>query len=401
MAESAQMRDELLFAPELTVDAFIARWQASAASERSNYALFLVELCDVLGVERPKPATGQPERDEYVFEQPVYFQNPDGSSSPGFIDLYRHGCFVLETKQGCEAKREKTLLELAGVRSPRRRRGHGVRGTETWDAAMLRARGQAEQYAKALPEWPPFLIVVDVGHSLETYADFAGLGKHYTQFPDTNSFRILLNELTNEEVRQRLKSIWLDPLSLDPSRRAAKATREIAARLALLGRSLEKAGHSPERVALFLMRSLFTMFAEDIGLLPKDSYRELLRGLRGKPQTFAPMMRSLWANMNKGGFSPELGEDILRFNGGLFENTEAIPLDADQLELLINAAEADWSAVEPAIFGTLLERALDENERARLGAHYTPRAYVERLVLPTMIEPLRAIGRRLRLRLLS
>jgi type II restriction/modification system DNA methylase subunit YeeA len=102
------------------------------------------------------------------------------------------------------------------------------------------------------------------------------------------------------------------------------------------------------------------------------------------------MMRGLWANMDKGGFSPELGEDILRFNGGLFEKTEAIALDADQLELLINAAEANWSGVEPAIFGTLLERALDKNERARLGAHYTPRAYVERLVLPTIVEPLRA-----------
>jgi hypothetical protein len=45
--------------------------------------------------------------------------------------------------------------------------------------------------------------------------------------------------------------------------------------------------------------------------------------------------------------------------------------------------------VEPAIFGTLLERALDPNERHALGAHYTPRAYVERLVLPTVIEPLR------------
>jgi hypothetical protein len=177
MAENAHMSDELLLAREITVDAFIARWQASAASERSNYALFLVELCDVLGVERPEPATGQLERDKYVFERPVYFQNPDGSTSTGFIDLYRHECFVLETKQGCEAKRERTLLERAGVRSPPRRRGHGVRGTETWDAEMLRARGQAEQYAKALPEWPPFLIVIDVGHSIETYADFAGLGK--------------------------------------------------------------------------------------------------------------------------------------------------------------------------------------------------------------------------------
>ena len=297
------MRDELPLAPEPSVEAFIARWKASAASERSNYALFLVELCDLVGVERPKPATAQPELDEYVFERPVHFENQDGSTSIGFIDLYRHECFVLETKQGCEAKRQQNLLEQAGVRSSRRRRGHGVRGSETWDAAMLRARGQAEQYAKALPEWPPFLIIVDVGHSIETYADFAGLGKHYTQFPDANSFRIHLHELTNEEVRQRLRTIWLDPLSLDPSHRAAKATREIAARLALLGRSLEAAGHNAERVALFLMRSLFTLFAEDIGLLPKNSYRELLRSLRGKPHTFAPMMRSLWASMNKGGFA--------------------------------------------------------------------------------------------------
>jgi hypothetical protein len=307
-----------------------------------------------------------------------------------FIDLYRQASFVLETKQGCEAKLQETLLQQTGLRSRRQRRGHGVRGTGTWDTAMLRARGQAEQYAKALPEWPPFLVVIDVGHSIETYADFTGTGKHYAQFPDTNGFRILLPELTRNEIRDRLKAIWLDPLSLDPTRHAAKVTREIAERLALLGRSLEADGHNAERVALFLMRSLFTMFAEDIGLLPKNSFRDLLRGLRGRPQTFAPMMRGLWANMDKGGFSPELEEDILRFNGGLFENTEAIVLDADQLELLINAAEADWSAVEPAIFGTLLERALDKDERARLGAHYTPRTYVERLVLPTIVEPLRA-----------
>jgi hypothetical protein len=197
-------------------------------------------------------------------------------------------------------------------------------------------------------------------------------------------------DLIRDDVCERFRAIWLDPLSLDPSRHAAKATRDIAARLALLGRSLETDGHNPERVALFLMRALFTMFAQNVGLLPRDSFRVLLRGLRDHPQHFAPMMRSLWTSMDKGGFSPELSQDILRFNGGLFQDCDAISLNAEELELLIDAAEADWSAVEPAIFGTLLERALDERERQRLGAHYTPRAYVERLVLPTIIEPLRA-----------
>ncbi|HEX6442408.1 MAG TPA: type IIL restriction-modification enzyme MmeI, partial [Stellaceae bacterium] len=371
------------------IDAFIERWQRSAASERANYALFLVELCDVLGLPHPEPATGQPEQDRYVFERPVQFRNPDGTTSPGFIDLYRDKCFVLETKQGCEAKQAKSLTEQAGMRAVRQRRGHGVRGSGSWDAAMLRARGQAEQYAKALPDWPPFLIVVDVGHSIETYADFTGTGKHYAQFPDTGSFRIRLADLRRADIRDRFAAIWSDPRSLDPSQHAAKVTREVAARLALLGRSLEETGHNPERVATFLMRCLFTMFAQNVGLLPKHSFRDALRSLREHPQHFAPMAKALWESMDRGGFCPALSQDILRFNGGLFENSDAIPLDAEQLELLIDAAESDWSAVEPAIFGTLLERALDKRERERLGAHYTPRAYVERLVLPTIVEPLR------------
>src|ERR1700730_9511439 len=218
MAESVQMRDELLPDRELTVDAFVARWQGSAASGRSNYQLFLIELCEVLKVGRPEPAIGEPEHDKYVFERPVHFRNADGSTTTGFIDLYRRSSFVLETKQGCEAKQQQTMLEQVGIRSQKRRRGHGVRGTGTWDTAMLRARGQAEQYAKALPEWPPFLIVSDVGHSIETYADFTGTGKHYAQFPDTSSFRIRLADLARDEIRDRLRAIWLDPLSLDPSR---------------------------------------------------------------------------------------------------------------------------------------------------------------------------------------
>ncbi len=78
-----------------------------------------------------------------------------------------------------------------------------------------------------------------------------------------------------------------------------------------------------------------------------------------------------------------------QFNGYLFKNPEALPITEAQLDLLIKAAEAGWADVEPAIFGTLLERALQPRERHKLGAHYTPRAYVERLVMPTVIEPLR------------
>ena len=62
---------------------------------------------------------------------------------------------------------------------------------------------------------------------------------------------------------------------------------------------------------------------------------------------------------------------------------EPFCLCREEIGELYEAAKADWKEVEPAIFGALLEQALDAAERRRLGAHYTPRAYVERLVVAT------------------
>ena len=137
------------------------------------------------------------------------------------------------------------------------------------------------------------------------------------------------------------------------------------------------------------MRCLFTIFAEDVGLLPNRSFTQLLGDLRHNVTDFRLMVEHLWQTMNTGGFSVILRTHIPRFNGDIYAEATALPLNADQLQLLSEAARADWRDVEPAIFGTLLERALDPVERHKLGAHYTPRAYVERLVLPTVIEPLR------------
>lgn len=352
------------------LDTFLARWQKAGGTERANYQLFLTELCSLLDLPLPEPAGDDTRDNAYVFERRVVINQPDGSSNNGFIDLYKRGGFVLEAKQTGKT------LDSSG-----------------WDKAMLKAHNQADQYARALPAEegrPPFILVVDVGRNIELYAEFSRSGATYTPYPDARSHRIRLEDLRKEEVRERLRAVWLDPLSLDPARRSARVTREIADQLAKLAKSLEAAGHSPQLVASFLMRALFTMFAEDVGLLPERGFTELLQRLKNKPDTFAPMLEHLWQTMNSGGFSPILESTLLKFNGGLFAEAQAIALDRDQMELLLKASEADWRYVEPAIFGTLLERALNPRERHKLGAHYTPRAYVERLVLPTVIEPLRA-----------
>ncbi|MDJ0756021.1 MAG: hypothetical protein QNJ45_21010 [Ardenticatenaceae bacterium] len=373
------------------IDAFIDRWTASQAAERANYQLFLSELCDILDVNRPDPTTGLETDNAYAFEKSV--RTREGSTKR--IDLYKRGCFVLEAKQGSNAADTPELASAKTLQQyHRRKKGTAKRGTKGWDVAMQRAKRQGEQYIRLLPQEeirngrPPFLIIVDVGATIELYAEFTRTGGTYVPYPDPANHRIKLDDLRDEQVRQVLKQVWEEPLTLDPSRRSARVTRMIAAKLAELARSLE-GPHDPETVAGFLMRCLFTMFAEDIGLLPERSFTQLLDDLKNAPDQFQPMVEHLWQTMKDGGFNFTLRQQIPHFNGVLFEQTGALPLSHNQIDLLTEAAGYDWKDVEPAIFGTLLERALDPIERHKLGAHYTPRAYVERLVQPTVIEPLR------------
>lgn len=133
------------------------------------------------------------------------------------------------------------------------------------------------------------------------------------------------------------------------------------------------------------------MFAEDVGLLSSGCFTKLLEAMRDRePRQFVHALETFWGEMDRGTpFSSTAGDAVIRFNGGLFKERTAIPLKAEHLGLLIEAAKADWRHVEPAIFGTFLEQALDPIERKKLGAEFTPRRWVERLILPAVIEPLR------------
>jgi len=372
------------------ITAFIFRWQTSGAAERANYQMFLSELCDVIDVPRPDPTAADTARNLYVFDRAITRAHPDGSTTTNYIDLYKARHFVNETKQGLSV--DATADELA-AKPVATKAGHGKRGTLAFDKALERAYHQARGYITALPAEegrPPFLIVCDVGHSIDLYAEFTCTGGQYERFPDPVSYRITLPDLHRPEIRERLRKVWLDPLSLDPSKVAAKVTRDIASRLALLAKSLEADGHDPQVIAGFLQRSLFTMFAEDVGLLPEHGFKNLLGLVKESPRGFPVLISALWKEMATGThFSALLFKEIAHFNGGLFEDTSALPLSAAQLAMLTDAAATDWSGVEPSIFGTLLVRALDSRERHKLGAEFTPRSYVERLIRPTIIGPLR------------
>ena len=399
----------------MNVDDLISKWEGTAGgAERANYALFLQEFCNALALPPPKPATGGEEAGTYQFEAFVRRRlagEPEGS---GRIDLYKPGCFVLEAKQSRLAVADKSNPELFDAAPAAPAAPSGAK----YDRLMRDALAQAEGYARALPAahgWPPFIIVCDVGRAFEVYFDQSGIGKDYAYFPNRLRYRIGLAQLRDPAIQVMFRAIWTDPASINPRNKAAEVTRQVSERLAIVSKWLEapaklrtKGKASGERsmaveeTSLFLMRLLFCMFAEDVQLLPKDSFRDFLGScLPPEDGTERPIdsaklragLSALWETMNR----PQgdrwcwvVGGEVRYFNGGLFEHGAIYEIGWRELRELHAASMADWKAVEPAIFGTLLEQALESDERGKLGAHYTPRPYVERIVEATVMEPLRA-----------
>ena len=346
---------------------FLALWKGSQGNERANYQNFFRDLCDALGVAAPPPK-GNVSGDPYCFDKEIKFSHSDRESTTRFADFYKAGHLLVEAKQGSD---------ISG-------KGTAKRGTETYRKAMEKAFFQARAYVKQLDTKPPFLMTCDIGSHFELWMDFSssyaiGYGARE---------RIELDDLLKPEVFDRFVAIFTDPQSLNPEKYRARVTREVAAELAILAKWLEGQQHEPHEVANFLMRCIFTMFAEDVELLPREVFKSALNERWiADPKRFKPEIENLWQTMNTGG---TFGfERILQFNGSFFADATAFELPKEQLETLFRAADKDWSQVEPAIFGTLLERALDTKERSRLGAHYTPRSYVERLVRPVVIDPTR------------
>ena len=348
------------------VEIFLQKWKGSQGNERANYQGFFLELCEALGVERPLPK-GSIAGDRYCFDKDIKIFNKDGVTT-NFADFYKEGHFLIEAKQGGNANK----------------RGTAKRGTKTYDIAMEKAFYQAQSYTPFLPSKPPFLITCDIGSHFEIWMSFSG---NYGGYGARE--KIDLDQLLHEKVFNRFVAIFNDPQSLNPEKYRARVTREVADTLAKLARWLEQQGHEPKEVANFLMRCIFTMFAEDVKLLPGEVFTKALKERwLVEPKTFKTQIERLWKVMNTGG---EFNfDEIPQFNGSFFAHATAFDLPKEQLEVLYEAANKDWTEVEPAIFGTLLERALDSKERKSLGAHYTPRSYVERLVRPVVIEPLRS-----------
>ena len=183
----------------------------------------------------------------------------------------------------------------------------------------------------------------------------------------------------------RLKWAFSNPERLRPGETRQSLTERVAASFATVAQALRERGHDPHAVAHFVNRLVFCMFADDVGLLPDHMFTRMLRQTQRAPESFPDLAGALFRGMASGG---RIGfEAVEWFNGGLFDDGAALPLEKSDIETVLAASDLDWSEIDPSILGTLFERGLDPGKRAQLGAHYTDRDKILLLVEPVVIRP--------------
>ncbi|WP_263385737.1 DNA methyltransferase [Granulicella arctica] len=155
-----------------------------------------------------------------------------------------------------------------------------------------------------------------------------------------------------------------------------------------LERAASPTPHTKEEIAHFLIRIVFCLFADSIGLIPNNVFRSLVESSRSSRINFNKKLPILFEAMSQEG-SFFGADDIPWFNGGVFNNAQTIELNNADCDILRKAAKHDWSQIEPSIFGTLFERSLDAAKRSMIGAHYTSPEDILLLVDPVVMTPLR------------
>ncbi|MBP1468962.1 class I SAM-dependent DNA methyltransferase, partial [Candidatus Chloroploca sp. M-50] len=211
----------------------------------------------------------------------------------------------------------------------------------------------------------------------------------HTNFVNTvkQTHTLALADLETPEGLQMLRNVFFHPYALEPSLTIQQVTEAAAAEFARLADLLRRYGEQPQAIAHYLIRLLFCLFAEDVGLLPAGIFTRIIHATRHKAPAFTAQIKALFGAMATGGYFGT--DEIKNFNGGLFEDDTALPLDSDGLHILERVSALDWSAIEPSIFGTLFERSLDPAKRSQLGAHYTSRDDIMLIVEPVLMAPLR------------
>ena len=334
----------------LTPQEFHRLWQNTTLNERQSYQLHFLDVCKLVGYEAPGGSGKDSHGHRYAFEYGV--QKDLGGQ--GFADVFYENHFAIEYKAPGKYK------DLAD------------------------AYQQLLRYRENLLN-PPLLVVTDIA-TWEIHTNWPNTEKKIYRFTHDD----ILHRAT---VRDHLRALFETPERLHPRRNTEQVTADAARVFQLIADNMRDWEAEPERIAHFLTKLVFCLFAEDVGLLPTRPgaqagiFSDIVQQTRTDSARFERYTRELFQAMADGG--ELMFARIPYFNGTLFEDVQVEPLTLEALTELERASRLNWSAVEPAIFGTLFERSLDPGKRAQLGAHYTSREDILLIVEPVLMQPLR------------
>lgn len=323
----------------MTPQQFVHKWRGVTLKERSASQEHFIDLCHL--VNHPTPAAHDPTGERFTFERGADKQ----TGGEGWADVWYRGRFAWEYK-GKHANLDKAYQQL-----------------------LL--------YREAL-ENPPLMIVSDMERIL-IHTNFTNTVKQVHE--------LTLDDLLTREGLDKLRALFYKPEQFRAAQSTEYVTQEAAREFARLADQLRKWGETPDKIAHFLIRLLFCLFAEDIGLLPENLFSQLVARTRGRAADFARQLQQLFDAMASGGWFGVA--EIAHFDGGLFDNAAVLELDSTGLDILARVSGLDWSSIEPSILGTLFQRSLDPALRAQLGAHYTSKDDILLIVEPVLMAPLR------------
>jgi len=316
-----------------------SRTWADAANEDSEAKPFWIAFFEIFGITDKRVAT---------FELNV--QKHGGKQ--GYVDLFWPGMLLVEQKS-----RGKNL-----------------------DAAFQ----QALDYFPGIAERDlPQIIIV---------CDFARMRVH----------RLATNETFEFELKDLHKHIRLFGFIAGYKAQEIKAQDPVniraAERMGKLHDALKASGYEGHPLEVLLVRVLFCLFADDTGIFqPAQSFRSFIEERTAADGSdLGSRLAQLFQVLNTPSEkrSKALDEQLATFpyiNGKLFE--ESLPMadfTAPMREALLDACGLDWSAISPAIFGSLFQSIMDERARRNLGAHYTSEENILKLIQPLFLDELRA-----------
>src|SRR5271166_5707126 len=324
----------------MTPQEFIRKWKPVALTERATAQEHFIDLCRLF--DHPTPVEDDPVGDHFTFEKGA----PKTGGGEGWADVWKKGYFAWEYKK---KKRD-----------------------------LGKALEQLTRYAAAL-ENPPLHVACDTHiFRIET--------RWTNEVPAIYEFE--LEDLADPVNLARVRAVFHNPEALRSGRTREKLTKEAADKFQAISDRLQHRNRDREAVAHFINQLVFCFFADSVKLLPEALWKKLLKAAERKPDQAKAFLARLFDDMAKGG-DFDL-ENILEFDGGLFDGRPPLALAQTEIGLLFAAANLDWSLIDPTIFGTLFERFLDPDKRAQIGAHYTDPDKIMKIVEPVVLRPLKA-----------